>query len=210
MFAAPQSPRTHFSTTYCVFLVLLSALVPAHHCLSLTQKAQILKPSLYDLHLFIKSNVSDLTFTYYMINIIHLDIDRELDELVLETRADYVFRPHVQLNHSIDLDVEEFQLEQYYVLRRLDGSLFFKGHYTVDLLVAGLIREESLGIEYSLHKDRKTKKVTYSILVDFRENLAKQVMVCLSDVNSPGLIRLNVTTELGFNAYFVKQPVTQT
>lgn len=164
---------------------------------------------MYDLKLYIKSNMSILKFTYYIESQVHFDIDQEIDELVLETHADYVFPPKVFLAHTVPIDVEEFQLDEYYIIRRTNGSLFPSGHYTVDVFLLGLIRESSVGIEYTLHKDRKTKKWTYSILMDLKENLAKFVMVALHDVNTPSIIRLVVTAEFGFHAYFVKQSVAQ-
>lgn len=190
-----------------LFLFLLSSSLV--NSLSLSQKAALLKPSMYDLKLYIKSNMSILKFTYYIESQVHFDIDQEIDELVLETHADYVFPPKVFLAHTIPIDVEEFQLDKYYIIRRTNGSLFPSGHYMVDLFLLGLIRESSLGIEYTLHKDRKTKKWTYSIQLDLKENLAKFVMVALHDVNTPSIIRLVVTAEYGFHAYFVKQSVAQ-
>lgn len=190
-----------------LFLFLLSSSLV--NSLSLSQKAALLKPSMYDLKLYIKSNMSILKFTYYIESQVHFDIDQEIDELVLETHADYVFPPKVFLSHTIPIDVEEFQLDKYYIIRRTNGSLFPSGHYMVDLFLLGLIRESSLGIEYTLHKDRKTKKWTYSIQLDLKENLAKFVMVALHDVNTPSIIRLVVTAEYGFHAYFVKQSVAQ-
>lgn len=51
---------------------------------------------------------------------------------------------------------------------------------------------------------------TYSILMDFHPNFAKYVGVVLKDVNTPTDVRMTVLSDVGFHAYFVNQPVTQT
>lgn len=118
----------------------------------------MLEPSLYILRLAIKSNMVKLHFTYYLSNEVHLNLYDELDTLVLETRANFVYEPLVFLNHTLQLDVDDFQEGEFYYLSMKNGSLFYPGHYTVFTRVLGQITEKTMGIKYVLHRDRKAKR----------------------------------------------------
>lgn len=140
-------------------LLLIAVLLPPRSCgLSLMQKALLLEPSLYILRFNIKSNMSRLHFTYYLHNEVHFNLKQATDKIVMETRANFVYQPILVINHSILVEVDDMQMDDFYYVQKTDGTMFKPGHYTLFTTVLGQIREDTLGIKYILHKDRKTKK----------------------------------------------------
>lgn len=156
-------------------LLLVSSLFPLLFSLSLLQKALLLEPSMYILRFNIKSNMSKLQFTYILHNEVHFDLTQETDMLVLETRANYVYQPVVFKDHYLPIEVDDFQLDSFYYVVMLNGSLFPPGHYTLFTTVLGVITEKTLGIKYSLHRDRKTKQPY--LFIDWRFKLLFQMKI---------------------------------
>lgn len=138
-------------------LFVFSALIPLLFSLSLLQRAELLEPTLYILRLQIKSNLSKQQFTYLLHNEVHFNIKEEVDLLVLETQANYIYLPAIVLEHSEIIPVEDFHVDIFYCFRRIDGKAFPKGHYTMLANVLGQITEETLGIKYVMHRDKMSK-----------------------------------------------------
>lgn len=139
-------------------LFWFTSLLPVLLSLSDLQKASLLEPSQYILRLAVQSNMAKLQFTYYVENEVHFDLKVKLNHLVLETTAQHVYNPIVSKNHTQRLQVQIKQRNGFYIIRMRNESLFEPGHYTVETKVVGLITEDSNGIQYKLHRDRKTKR----------------------------------------------------
>ena len=117
----------------------------------------MLEPLGYKMEFYIKADMEKLHFTYFLHSEIKFTLSEATDQLVFESLASYVYMAQVVYNKTWKILVDDYQMGEVFYLQTMDKTLVPAGRYTLTSDVIGLITEDTRGIKYVLHRDRKTK-----------------------------------------------------